>query len=129
MMTGYYNRQIRLGVSDSQPIYGAPHDLGDSTVSSRHNPGRSKPRNLQPDPPATQSLAEALVPRRIHVALPDLVASTGSGRCVVLLQQPEVPECLAGLFLALVLRRSCELRAPRSGLARCCRPDDQAVCL
>ena len=48
-------------------------------------------------------MAAPLVPRGIHLALPDLVAGARRARGPVLLQQREITERLAGLLLALVL--------------------------
>ena len=76
---------------------------------------------------AAQPVGPPLVPRGIHLALPDLVDRADRARRPVLLQQRQVAERLAGLLHALVLLRPGELRPARRAAAAGGHPDAAAV--
>src|SRR5258708_13783869 len=79
------------------------------------NPGS---RCAEPIAPAKQSMAPSLAARRLHLAVPDLVIGADRDRGTVLVQQRQVAERVAGLFLALVFRRPDQLGLARPGAAR-----------
>ena len=96
---------------------------------ARRQPRRA-PRTAERRPTApllAQPVAAPVVPRGLHLAVPDLVAGADRDRGAVLVQQRPLAVHLAGLLLALVLQRPGQLGAAQPAAARRGHPDRPAL--